>query len=215
MKARLAAVAAGAVLIATACIAFSLGSQPIIAGQSAVEPVRPSIYLATGSEQCQVVSRLPRGADRLRLVIAWVHGGARDLRVRISDERGGLSAADLKHPKPGPVQLKLRPSTRAAHGASLCFSNPGPGEVVLGGHIKRNPGTVKGKTVEKRLIASAIFLRPGSSSRFAETGAIVDRYANSQTGVTGRWTLWLAVLSVVAAVLIALWAVVALPGRRD
>jgi hypothetical protein len=202
------------ILVAAVFVAFALSSQPIIAGNSAVEPTRPSIYLTAGSEQCQRVSHLPQGADRMKLVVAEVSGGARDLRIEISDERGALTAGDLKPARTGKRLIKLRPITRAAHRASLCFSNAGPGQIVLGGDVKRNPATPKGKKVEKRLIASAIFLRPGSSSGFSQTGTIVDRFANSQTGVTGGWTLWVAILCAVGAALIALWFVVIMPGRR-
>jgi hypothetical protein len=148
------------------------------------------------------------------LVVAYVRGGPRDLHVRVSDQRGLVSAGNLKHPAGGTARVKLRPRTRAAHPASLCFSNPAKGEIVLGGGIKRNPGTAKGKSVEKRLIATAIFLRPGSSSRFAQTNAIVDRYANSQTGAGGGWRLWLAVASAIAAALIGVWSVVWLPRKQ-
>ena len=72
------------------------------------------------------------------------------------------------------------------------------------------PRAAKG---EKQGVASVVFLRPGSSSWFAKTGAIADRYANSQTGITGGWSLWLAVLFAIAAALLGLWSVVTSPGE--
>ena len=214
MRARLAAAAAGSVLIAAVVVAFALRSQPVTAGDSAVEPVRPSIYLATGSEQCQIVSRLPGGADRVKLLVAEVSGGARHFQVQIFDEQGLLSAGDMRHAATGERLVKLRPFTRATHQARLCFANRGPGQIVLGGDVKRNFTSPKGKKVEKRLVASAIFLRPGSSSGFAQTGDIASRFANGQTGVTGGWTLWVAILFAIVAALLGLGYVVAMPGRR-
>jgi hypothetical protein len=213
MRPRLVAAAAGAVLIVAALLAFSLSSRPIVAGHSAVEPVRPALYLPTGARQCQVVSRLPAGADRLQLQVNYVTGGARALRVKISNRRGPITAGRLRPVTEGHAVVNLRPRTRAAHPATLCFSNPGRGLIILGGDAKRPRAGPRGK-VQKPLVASAVFLRPGSSSWFAQRDLIVERYANSQTGITGGSSLWIAALLAVAAILIGLWAVLALPGRR-
>jgi hypothetical protein len=214
MRARLAAAAAGCLLIAAVIIAFSLSSRPIIAGQSAVEPRRPSLFLTAGAQECQTLSRLPAGADRIKLLVTYVTGGARDLHVDLYDRGGRMTSGDLIRATPGERVIRLRQRTRAAHGASLCFSNPGQGEIIVGGDVKRVPARPKGKKVEKRLIASAILLRPGSSSWFAQTGAIADRYANSQTGLTGAWSLWAAVLLLIVVALIGVWSLVTSPGRR-
>jgi hypothetical protein len=213
MRLRLVAAAAGAALIVAALLTFSLSSRPVVAGHSAVEPVRTAVYLATGSRQCQTVSRLPAGADRLQLRVNHVTGGARVLRVEISDRRGPIAAADVKPAAEGEAVVRLRPRTREAHPATLCFSNPSRGQINLGGDAKRAPAGPKGK-FQKPLVASAVFLRPGSSSWFAQRNLIAERYANSQTGVTGGWSLWIAGLLAVAAILIGLWAVLALPERR-
>jgi hypothetical protein len=214
MRARLAAAAAGTVVIAAILIAFSLSSRPIVAGQSAVEPKRPSLFLTAGAQECQMLSRLPGGADRIKLLVTYVTGGARDLRADIYDRRGRMTSGNLSPARPGERVIRLGQRTRAAHGASLCFSNPGEGEIVVGGDVKRVPARPKGKKVEKRLIASAILLRPGSSSWLAQTGAIADRYANSQTGLTGAWSLWAAVVLAIAGVLIGIWSVMTLPQGR-
>jgi hypothetical protein len=214
MKALLAAAAAGTVLIAAVIAAFSLSSRPVVAGQSSVEPKRPSLFLTPGAQECQQLSTLPAGANRIQLLVTYVSGGARNLHVDIYDRRGRMTDGDLNPARPGERVIKLGQRTRAAHGASLCFSNPGEGEIVLGGDVKRVPARPKGKKVEKRLIASAILLRPGSSSWFAQTDAIADRYANSQTGVTGAWSLWAAVLLAIIAALLGIWSVVKSSERR-
>ena len=213
MRARLAAAAAGSLLIAVVIAAFALSSHPVVAGTTRVEPARPSGFLSGGAKQCQVLSRLPAGADRIKIVVSSVTGGARRLHVEIADRRSLLAVGDLKPVRTGERLITLHPRTRPAHRARLCFSNPGLGQINLGGDVKRFPGTPKGKKVEKGLIASAIFLRPGSASWLAEAGTIAERYANSRTGITGGWSLWAAALFAVAAAVLGLWSVVLPRGR--
>jgi hypothetical protein len=214
MRPRLAAAAAGTALIAATIVAFALTSHPVVAGSTGVEPVRPSVVLNGGTRQCQALSRVPRGADRLRLLVTFVTGGARDLRLKIADPRGPVARGDLLPASSGERLIELHPRTRAAHRATLCFSNPGRGMIVLGGDSKRVKGTPKGKDSQKQGVASAVFLRPGSSSWFAQTGTIADRYGNSQTGITGGWSLWLAVLFAIVAGLLGLWSVL-FPRERS
>jgi hypothetical protein len=214
IKPRAAAAAAGMALIAAVIAAYSLSSRQVVAGQSAVEPNRPSLFLTAHAEECQMLSRLPAGADRIQVLVTYVTGGARNLHVDIYDRRGRMTSGDLNPATPGERVIGLRQRTRAAHGATLCFVNPDQGEIIVGGDVKRVPARPKGKKVEKRLIASVIFLRPGSSSGFSQAGAIADRYANSQTGLTGAWSLWVAVLLAVAAALIGVSSVLTLPERR-
>jgi hypothetical protein len=210
MRTRLAAAAAGTLLIAAVIVAFALSSHPVVAGTSGVEPVRPTLFLGGGTpEKCQALSRVPRGADRMRLLVTFLEGGARHLHVEISDPDGMVAAGDLAPARIGERLIRLRPMTRAAHGATLCLSNPGPGTIVVGGDAKKARESANGqRQAEKQGVASVAFLRPGSSSWFAQSGTIADRYANSQTGITGAWSLWLAVLLAVAAALIGLWSVV-------
>lgn len=214
MRHRLAAAAAGAVVIAAAIIGSSLHSGPVTAATNNVEPDLPSIFLE-GPPQCQRVSRIPRGADRLRLLVTYVTGGARHLHVEITDRRGPVSTGDLKPVRQGEELVRLKPRTRAAHRATLCLSNPGQGKIVIGGGAKRVPNSGLGQSAKKRFIASAIFLRPGSASWFSQTGNIADRYANAQTGPLGGWSLWFAGLLAIVAAAVGLYSVVVLPGRES
>jgi hypothetical protein len=211
--ARIAAAAVGILLIAAVIVGFALSSNPPVAGTTGVEPVRPSVFLTAGTRRCQALSRVPRGADRIRVLVTYVTGGARDLHVEISDPRGSVTAGDLKPARPGERVIVLHPRTRAAHRANVCFSNPGSGQIIVGGDKKRVRGEAKGPQTTKQDVASVFFLRPGSSSWFAKTGTIADRYANSQSGITGGGSLWVAVLFAIVAALIGLWSVVTSPGR--
>jgi hypothetical protein len=213
MRARLAAAAAGGLLIAAVIAGFALSSNPPVAGTTGVEPVRPSVVLNAGVQQCQALSRVPRGTDRMRLLVTYVTGGARELQVAISDPRGRIAEGALVPASPGERVIDLSPLTRAGHRAMLCFSNPGQGQIMIGGDTKRVRGAAKGPQAPKQGIASVVFLRPGSSSWFAQTDTIADRYANAQTGITGGWSLWVAVVFAIAAALVALWWIVLRPGR--
>ena len=215
MRSRLAAAAAGAVLIAAAIAAFSLSSNPVVAGTNTVAPLLPTAWDSDRSPPCRTLSRVPPGADRLQIVVTLITGGARDLHVEIADGDSIISAGDVHKLKLGENVVKLSPKTRAAHAARLCLSIIGPGQILVAGEHKRVvPGSPKGKETEKHGVPSAIFLRPGSSSWVAETGTIADRYANAQTGATGGWSLLVAALFAASSAVLALWSVVTLPGRR-
>jgi hypothetical protein len=213
MRARLAAAAAGAALIAAVIVAYALSSNPPVAGHSSVKPVRPSVGVTAGTPQCQAISRVPRGANRIKLVVAYAEGGARELQVELTDRGEPVAAGVLTPVRSGEQLISLRPRTRAAHRATLCFSVPDQGQVAIGGDTKRIRGSVKGPQAQKQQVASVVFLRPGSSSWFARTDTIAERYANSQTGITGGWSLWLAMVFAIAAALLGVWSVVVLPGR--
>jgi hypothetical protein len=213
MRARLAAAAAGALLIAAVIVGFALASNAPVAGTTGVEPVRPSVILDAGGRQCQPLSHVPQGADRVRLLVTYVTGRAPNLHLGISDRRGRIAGGDLVPATPGERLIDLRPVTRAGHRAMLCLSNPGQGQIMIAGDMKRVRGAAKGPEAQKDGVASAVFLRPGSASWFSQTSTIADRYANSQAGLTGRWSLWAAVLFAIAAAVVGLWAVVLRPGR--
>jgi hypothetical protein len=215
MRGRLAAAAAGLVLIAAALAAFSLSSRPVTAATNTVEPVTPSVFLDAGDRRCQRVSRVPKGADRLRVVVTYVTGGARRLRVEISHGRRPLAAGQVAPVDIGATLIKLRPRTQAAHRALVCLSNPSKGRIVVGGNVKRLPRTPPGRTAGRRTVASLIFVRPGSASWVSQTGSIVDRYANAQTGPLGGWSIWAAALFALFATGLAVAAVVILPGRES
>lgn len=212
VRPRLAAAAAGAVLIAAAIIGSSLHSGPVTAATNTVEPLGPSVFLE-GQRHCQRISRIPSGADRLRLLLTYVTGGARHLHVSIADRRGRVSTGDLKPVSEGDALVKLTPRTRAAHPATLCLSNPGKGRIVIGGGPKRVPKSSPGRSAKKREIAGAIFVRPGSASWVSQTGYITDRYGNAQTGPLGKWSVWFAGLLAIVAAALALWSLLAVPER--
>jgi hypothetical protein len=212
MRRCLAAAAAGITLIATAVFVFSLSSHPVSAGTTTVEPIAPSLFV-DGKRRCQGISRIPPGADRLQVLVTHVTGGARRLRVKITDRRGLVTAGELKALRAGESRIKLRPRTRAAHPARLCFSNPGLGRITLAGDQKRIPASPPGEGALKKSVAGLIFLRPGSTSWFSQAGMIADRYANAQTGLTGRWSVWLAALLALVASALAIWSMVTRPGR--
>ncbi len=213
MRHRLAAAAAGAMVIAAAIIGSSLHSGPVTAATNTVEPEIASVFLE-GPPQCQRVSRIPRGADRLKLLVTYVTGGARHLHVSITDPRGPVSTGDVKPVSQGEELVRLKPRTRAAHRATLCLSNPGEGKIVIGGASKRVPKSGHGQSAKYRYVASAIFLRPGSASWVSQTGNIADRYANAQTGPLGSWSVWFAGLLAIVAGAVGLYSVVVLPGRE-
>jgi hypothetical protein len=213
MGGRLAAAAVGLVLIAAALAAFSLSSRPVTAATNTVEPIEPSVYLDPGGHECQLVARIPRGADRVKLLITYVTGGARHLQLQITDRRGLVANGDAKPVSIGETLVQLKPRTRSSRRAQVCFSNPGQGRIVIGGGPKRDPTVARGSKGDRHNVASLIFVRPGSASWFSQTGNIADRYANAQTGPLGGWSILAAAALAMCAAGLGIWSVVVLPGR--
>jgi hypothetical protein len=89
--------------------------------------------------------------------------------------------------------------------------NPGPGGVLLSGELKRAPHGHGAR----RLVVSLVFLRPGSSSWLSRAGSIEERYANSQGGFVGGWTLWFAALCAIGGAGIAFFWAVSRAGRPE
>jgi hypothetical protein len=211
MRRRLVAGAAGVILIAAAVIAFALNSSPVKAGTNTVEPNVPSVFLGPDAQHCQRISRVPPSATRVEVIVTRLTEGARRLRVEIVDS-GRVVASGTQLVTPVVNRIRLHPHTSAARRARICFSNPGKGRIAISGGPKRLPGA-RGKSGERRLIASVIFLRHGSATWASQTGPIADRFANAQTGPLGGWSVWVAGLLAICAAALAIWSVMILPGR--
>ena len=92
MRTRLAAATAGAVLIAAAVLAFSLGKHPVIAGTNSAAPLLPALRIPSGQTRCQTVSRVPPGATHVRVVVSTIAGPPGILQVRIGGPQQGRAA---------------------------------------------------------------------------------------------------------------------------
>jgi hypothetical protein len=209
---RLVAGAAGVILIAAAVLAFGLSSTPPKAGTNTVEPIVPSVFLGRRAQHCQRISRVPADATRAQVIVTRLTEGARRLRVQIT-KRGNVVSSGTQLVVPVINRIRLHPHTPAVRRAQICFSNPSKGRIAISGGPKRLPGA-RGRTGEKRPVASVIFLRHGSASWASQTGTISDRYANAQTGPLGGWSLWAAALLAIGAAGLAIWSVVLQPERR-
>src|SRR4051794_69169 len=211
MRRRLVAGAAGVILIAAAVIAFALSSNPVRAGTNTVEPSVPSVFLGRDAQHCQRISRVPPNATRVQVIVTRLVEGARRLRVQIMDS-GRVVSSGTQLVTPVVNRIRLHPHTVASRRARICFSNPDKGRIAISGGPKRLPGE-RGKNGDRRLIASVIFLRHGSASWASQTGAIVDRYANAQTGPLGGLTILAAAPLSLFAPRPSLLSLVVLPGR--
>ena len=221
MRRRLAAAAAGAVLIAAAVLAFTLGKHPVVAGTNTVSPVLPAFAVSGGATECQLVSRVPAKASHVRLVVASLTGVSPELQVRLTERREPLAISRRKEATVGGTVLRLKERTLAGHPAKLCVSNRGDGRIVLAGEVKRLRGRGALSGV-RGAVASVAFLRPGNSSWASRRQLIADRYAasqagalGSQAGALGSWSLWTAVAFVLIAFALAFWWLVfRLEGER-
>lgn len=211
MRLRLAAASGGLFIIGVALLAYSLRSHPEIAGTTGAAPLIPSVKLVGERERCQRVSRVPGGANRLRLMSASATPGESVVRVRITDGDAVVSAGSETAAASGPIVVPLRPPTRTTRAGTLCLSTSGTDKIVLLGELKRLPGAGKGQ-VGRRAVANAAFLRPGSSTWASRRTTIADRYGNSRAGAFGGWTLYAAIVLAAVAAGLALLTVIR-PGE--
>lgn len=208
MTARSAAAAAGALLIAASVSAFALAKHPPIAGTNSVAPLAPQVWVTAHQSRCQRVSHVPAGANRLRVLVAAATPRADHLAAAVNTSDRTIARGAVRGPRPGPLMIPLSPRTPAAHPASVCLTNPGPGGILLSGEQKRTP-----HSGARRMAVSVVFLRPGSASWLARAGTIQGRYANSQGGLIGGWALWFAGICAIASVAAAFWWVAARADR--
>jgi hypothetical protein len=215
MRRRLWAGAAGAVLIAAAILAYSLGKHPVVAGTNAAAPLLPAVALDPDQTRCQTVSRVPAGATHVRVVLFDVGGQPGELKLTIRGASGPVRVGRGRIGLGGQV-IRLDSPTRAVHPARVCLHYFGRGHLSVAGEKKRvaRRGTV-GRT-RKRSVANLVFLRPGLASWASRRSVIADRYANSQSPPFGAWSLWFAVLAAIAAALLALgWVVFRAEPERE
>lgn len=209
MRTRLAAAAAGAVLIAAAVLAFSLGKHPVVAGTNTAAPLYAALELRGGETRCQTVSRVPGRATHLRVVVTSIRGpfGRGRLHVTVAPREGGrLTVAGRKRVKLAGMVIRLDRKTKALHPGRVCMTyEQERGRTILAGEIKRIAPRDSVEGERERGVASIVFLRPGLSSWAARRDTIAERYANSQPGSLGKWSLWVAALLVLAGVVTALW----------
>jgi hypothetical protein len=204
MRWRLAAAAAGAVLIAAAVLAFSLAGHPVIAGTNSAAPLLPAVVIQPDQTRCQPVARVPGGADHVRVVAFDAGGQHGQLKLSIRGETGPVAVGRGPIGMGGHV-IRLGSPTRALHPAKVCMRYSGRGHVILAGEKKRVAASGRIGRRPKRGVASLVFLRSGLESWASRRDVIADRYANAQTGPFGEWTLWLAVIAAIGAATLGLW----------
>jgi hypothetical protein len=202
----MAAGVGGAILIATAILAFALGKHPVVAGTNSAAPIFPILPIDGGQTRCQTISRLPGNATHVRLVISAIRGAPGNLRVKIGGDSGNARFVGRNRVGPAGLVIRLEPPTRPLHPARMCLRYTGRGQVVLAGERKRAPAdTVLGTSRLDRRVPSVAFLRPGLSSWASRRHLIADRYVNSQASPFGGWSLWVGIGAAIGAALLALY----------
>jgi hypothetical protein len=207
MPVRLAAGAAGLIVIAAAVLAFLLPSHEAIVGTNRVALAHGSVIVPGEVRKCQRLPTIPRGADRVRVGIAGTYGGpvpALGVEIRRKGRVLGAGAVQpVRADRAVEVPL-LRPTLPATGRTLLCFNNPGQGYVSLRGELRKvaNPS---GRFV-RRPVAGVLFIAPSSSSWLSRLGEIARRYGYGQAGALGTWTLTIVVLLGLAALLLAVAA---------
>lgn len=221
MRVRIAAAAAGVLLIAASVLAFSLTSHPAVAGTNDVNPTYQTLHLHIGT-YCQPLPRLPAQTSRLQVRILKRDSPRRGFEILILDARGReLTDGRAYRVAPGTLTIGLHPlpPRRGAEHAWACFIMRKHGEIVFLGEVKRCVLRHTGfslpapcfrrtdKPADKRFrwMVGIRFLRSGSTSWLSQANLILDRFGLGQAGVFGVWAAWLAAVLAVLGVGLALW----------
>src|SRR4051794_28147099 len=143
MRARLVAAGIGVLITVIASLVFLETRHPQVAGTNSVAPYTPAWSIPAESARCQLLRKVPGGANRIRMALSS------------APETGPIQAAVVRHgtviaqaqirPIVGNVQFKLGRQTPAINRARLCITNLGKQRAVfLGEHKKtrRHPGAV-------------------------------------------------------------------------
>jgi hypothetical protein len=212
---RLGAALVGTALIAAAVLAFSLGKHPFVAGTNTASAISPAVVIHGGETRCQLSSRVPARVSHVQLAVSSIQGPPGDLRIKIRERGRKAEFVGGRRLIPGGDVIRLKHETRALHPASLCMHYFGRGLVILAGERKRLPIAAAHAGGRRGGIASVVFLRAGLGSWASRRDLIADRYANDQSGATGRWSLWLALIAALGAAALALcWLVFRLEPSR-
>jgi hypothetical protein len=204
MRARLVAGGLGVLIMAVASLVFLETRHPEVAGTNSVAPYSPAWAIPGNSTRCQLLRRLPPGANRLRMVLSRSSNGTL-IRAEI-DRRGTPVAGGVTSARPGYVNFKLAQRTIGRHRVRLCIFNGGKQRLVFLGENKRSRKPPS--TGRRRPVPSVVFLKPGTSSWLGRAGTIIKRYGYAQAGALGEWTLWLAAALVMAMVGLAMFAAI-------
>jgi hypothetical protein len=214
MPARLVAAAVGVAVIAAAVLAFLLPSNTVVVGTNRVSLVHGSLIVPGQGHKCQRLPTVPSGADRVRIGIAGTYGGpVPALGVQIEQRRrvlGNGAVRPVREDRTAEIPL-LRPTQPATGRALICFNNPGRGSVSIRGEL-RKVASPRGGFV-RRPVAGVLFVAP-PSSWLSRMGEIARRYGYGQAGALGPWTLLMAVLFGLAALVFALASLLG-PSERE
>ena len=204
MRARLVAAGIGVLITAIASLVFLETRHPQVAGTNSVAPYTPAWSIPAESARCQLLRKVPGGANRIRMALSS------------APETGPIQAAIVRHgtviaqaqirPIVGNVQFKLGRQTPAINRARLCITNLGKQRAVfLGEHKKtrKHPGAVM-----RRPVPSVVFLKRGTSSWLGRADTIITRFGYQQAGIFGEWALWVAALLALGMFALALWAAI-------
>lgn len=210
MGPRLIAAGIGVAIAAIGCVVFLQTRHPQVVATNGAAAYTPAWAIPGGVTRCQLLRKVPSGANRLRMALS--NGPKEGIIQAVIYQRSARIAGAQLPSDTGNVNFKLGRTLPALHRARLCVSNPGSQRMVFLGEYKkpRNPGAGG----LKRPVPSIIFLYPGSASWLGRAGTIIKRFGYVQAGVLAGWTLWLAGALGLAMFGLALWLVVSQRGTR-
>lgn len=185
MSPRIAALAAGAVVLAILVVVLSAAS-PRRSGTNSIPVAGPIVAVAPGASVCRSGEVLPAGTVAVRVATP----GPASVVMTVDGPAGRVATAAARAPAGARVvRFELPEVGRDIPGARVCLRNRGAAPLSLDGSIL--PGT-------KRRQPTIDYLRPGDESGWALVPTVAARVGRSGTGIVEGWAFWGA-LALVAA----------------
>jgi Predicted membrane protein (DUF2142) len=203
-----AVVVGGPLLIALGVVVLlSIGDRPLL-GTNRVGPASFFAVVPPGGQACTgAPERIPAGTGVVVVRASTTQAGPLDVALvhgRRVIARGRRTASS----ESGDTDVSLASEVRSTQRAVVCVRNGGIKPLGLAGTPAGSSPRVR---IDRRPVDALIRLEYRGAHRvswWSRIGGILDRFPDGKASFVGKWTLWLAlgfVLAAIALGMVALW----------
>lgn len=210
------------VVFALGLLAFAVASTVVLlqraprrSGTDLTADIGPVVALAPAQRICQFDELLPGDTDALRLEATSVAAGPLPaLAVTIDGATGRLGTGMLpRGMASGAAVVPLARVVRGTQAATICISNPGPGEVSFGGSAPSQGPPIEGGGSPPGAHVRIEYMRPGRESWAQLLPTLVHRFSLGKSDLLRRWEAAAALILMLVAVVLGARTMLVEEGR--